>query len=132
PVCEDFLAEKPCGFNDFYNDLSWEPDYAGERDDELGGDRLYFSETGEEGTVALVETLSIFELSTRRANLPQLKGCYYITALDRSGNVSEPSNVVCVDNCPNYELPNAFTPNGDNTNDTFQAFDNPFPRCPRF
>jgi len=132
PVCEDFLADKPCGFADFYHDLSWEPDYSGECDDELGGYRLYFSETGAEGTFSLVETLSVFELETRRVNLPELKGCYYITALDRSGNESEPSNIVCVDNCPNYELPNAFTPNGDNTNDTFQAYDNPFPRCPRF
>lgn len=132
PVCEEFLADKPCGFNDFYHDLSWEPDFSGECDDELGGYRLYFSEEGEEGNFELVQTLSVFELQTRRLNLPQLKGCYYITALDRSGNESEPSNIVCIDNCPNYELPNAFTPNGDNTNDTFQAYDNPFPRCPRF
>ena len=65
-------------------------------------------------------------------NLPNYRGCYYITAVDRSGNESAPSNVVCVDNCPVYNLPNAFTQNSDGANDTFIAFDNPFSECPRF
>jgi gliding motility-associated-like protein len=132
PVCEEFLADKPCGFNEFYHDLSWEPDFSGDCDDELDGYRIYFSPDGEEGDFELVKTLTVLEVETRMENLPELKGCYYITAVDRSGNESDPSNIVCIDNCPNYELPNAFTPNGDGTNDTFKAFDNPFQRCPRF
>ncbi|EON76227.1 hypothetical protein ADIS_3355 [Lunatimonas lonarensis] len=132
PDCEEYLSDKTCNFNEFYHDLSWQPDFSGNCDTELNGYRLYFSSTGEEGTFALVRTLAVVENSTRISGLTDLKGCYYITAVDRSGNESDPSNIVCVDNCPNYELPNAFTPNGDNINDTFQAFDNPFPRCPRF
>lgn len=132
PDCVEFLSDKPCNFNDFHHDLSWDPDFSGNCQTELSGYRLYFSSTGEEGTFELVRILAVVENSTRITGLPEMKGCYYITAVDRSGNESDPSNIVCVDNCPNYELPNAFTPNGDNINDTFQAFDNPYPRCPRF
>jgi gliding motility-associated-like protein len=132
PECEEFLSDKPCNFNDFYHDLSWEPDFSGNCDTELNGYRLYFSSTGEEGTFNLVSSLPVINNDTRVEGLVELKGCYYITAIDRSGNESDPSNIVCVDNCPNYELPNVFTPNGDNVNDTFQAFDNPFTKCPRF
>jgi gliding motility-associated-like protein len=60
-------------------------------------------------------------------NLTSYAGCYYVTAVDRSGNESNPSNVVCKDNCPYYELPNVFTPNSDGKNDIFE----PFP-CPQF
>jgi hypothetical protein len=49
-------------------------------------------------------------------------GCYRITAVDRAGNESDPSDEVCFDNCPYYELPNVFTPNGDNCNDLFSAY----------
>ena len=73
-----------------------------------------------------------FEFKAVIKGLNNYRGCYYITAIDRSGNESGPSNIVCVDNCPNFELPNAFTPNGDGINDTFMAFDNPFSKCPRF
>ncbi len=46
-------------------------------------------------------------------------GCYAVTAVDSFGNESPIITKVCVDNCPVYELPNVFTPNGDNVNDWF-------------
>ena len=56
------------------------------------------------------------------ANLPSFARCYRVSALDRSGNESELSEEFCFDNCPNYELPNVFTPNGDQCNEVFSAF----------
>lgn len=60
-----------------------------------------------------------------------IAGCFAVTALDSllmgpdgelRQNESMMSNVVCVDNCPFYFLPNVFTPNNDHTNDLFQPF----------
>ncbi len=48
-----------------------------------------------------------------------LLGCYAVSAIDMLGNESMLSTSVCVDNCPFYELPNTFTPNGDGRNDLF-------------
>ncbi len=132
PDCSAYVAEQPCNSTTFEHELSWVPDFSGDCDDELSGFRLYFTPNGEDGVFNLVRELSSLELETTLTNLPNYRGCYYITAVDRSGNESEPSNVVCVDNCPVYNLPNAFTPNGDGNNDTFIAFDNPFAACPRF
>ncbi|MDO8965952.1 gliding motility-associated C-terminal domain-containing protein [Algoriphagus sp.] len=132
PECSAYVAEQPCNSNSFVHNLSWKPNFTGDCDDELSGYKLYFTPDGEEGTFNLVGQYSSLSLSARLNNLPNYRGCYYITAVDRSGNESAASNVVCVDNCPVYNLPNAFTPNGDGNNDTFIAFDNPFSQCPRF
>ncbi len=51
-----------------------------------------------------------------------IAGCYIVTAIDEVGNESIFSNQICVENCPLYELPNAFTPNGDGGNDLFEPF----------
>jgi gliding motility-associated-like protein len=48
-----------------------------------------------------------------------LTGCYVIRAFDPVGNISDASNQVCVSDCPDYKLPNAFTPNGDGQNDAY-------------
>ncbi len=51
--------------------------------------------------------------------LASLANCYAIVAVDSSGNESDLSNVICLETCPIYELPNVFTPNGDSINDIF-------------
>ncbi len=56
-------------------------------------------------------------------NLLEVAGCYSFTATDSVGNQSELTNEVCFDNCPIYQLPNIFTPNGDALNELV----NPFP-----
>ncbi len=49
-------------------------------------------------------------------------GCYAISAVDSVGNESALSVLVCGDNCPEYTLPNVFTPNNDGQNDFFIPF----------
>ena len=55
----------------------------------------------------------------------RIVGCYYVTSLDsvQYNNESEPSNIICFDNCPSYLLPNIFTPNQDGLNDEFRALE---------
>ncbi|MCZ6522048.1 MAG: gliding motility-associated C-terminal domain-containing protein, partial [Bacteroidetes bacterium] len=128
--CEVFLANSACNFDDFFNELSWELDEDMECQNDIRSFNVYASDTGEEETFELIAS-NISGTSYIDEDLPSFARCYKISSVDRSGLESELSETICRDNCPFYGLPNVFTPNGDQINDTFRAFDSD-DRCSRF
>ena len=55
-----------------------------------------------------------------------IAGCFAVTAIDSFNNESPIVNEVCLDNCPEYELPNIITINGDHVNDSLIPVKNKF------
>ncbi|HAA12201.1 MAG TPA: hypothetical protein DCE41_11080 [Cytophagales bacterium] len=134
--CEAFMADKPCGFSDFSNTISWAYSEVPECQDEILGYNVYFSRTGESNTFELIAFTS--ENTFTHDDLPSFAGCYKVAAVDRSRNESELSDAICRENCPQYRLPDAFTINGDGINETLVALGDAYRlatgdnQCPRF
>jgi gliding motility-associated-like protein len=101
-----------------YNLLSWTKPVA-PCDSEVVRYNIYYAQYEEETPQKIGETIDTF---FNHSNAGSLAGCYYVTAVDFSGNESEPSNKVCIDNCVSFELPNVFTPNGDEYNAVMKPF----------
>ncbi len=106
--------------NDYINHLSWSIQNDPCSDD-INRYYLYFGPDSA-NMVVIDSLLSKADTIYTHVLNESLAGCYAVTALDRVGNESLLSNVVCIDNCPYYVLPNAFTPNGDGANDKFTPF----------
>ena len=127
------------------NVIEWQVDETSGCDDDIQFYRIYISDTENEadffelGTTVRTRYIHNFEPQIGNPDpdiedqevLTSLAYCYYITAVDRSGNESVISDIICNDNCPQFVLPNVFTPNGDAWNNTFRPIrDND--QCPRF
>jgi gliding motility-associated-like protein len=88
--------------------------------------RIYYRNTAE-GDLIRIDSLAPAD-KTVFWHFPDktMAGCYAVTAVDSVGNESIKSNIVCVDDCINYSIPNVFTPNGDGMNDWLKP--NPYNR----
>ena len=83
--------------------------------------QLYHSIAGST-SYTLVATIQAGSNLYVYTNPISISGCYYITATDSTGNIGQPSAILCVDGCPFYELPNVFTPDDNGINDLFHPF----------
>ena len=102
------------------NQLSWtNPNHACGGSDDVAGYSV-FQINGD--AVVLLQTIAEAKDTFYNHLLSEsLAACYFIEAFDSVGNKSH-SATVCADNCPNYVLPNTFTPNGDGANELFKPF----------
>ncbi len=128
--CKSFVSDKPCNFDSYYHVISWSIPRGSQCENDISGFEIWFSKTGDDNDFKLLTTVS--DTTYTHSGLSSFAGCYKIRAVDRSGNKGDFSDKVCYQNCPNYELPNVFTPNNDGHNDEFQAFSFPYSKCPRF
>lgn len=89
--------------------------------DDIAGYKLYYKQTTEE-SLGLLADIDDRETHKYFHSLPDyVAGCYAISAYDANGNESPLSSMICVDSCNFYEIPNVFTPNGDDVNDWLVA-----------
>jgi gliding motility-associated-like protein len=103
-----------------YNNLNWTLSDTACLSD-VAGYKIYARMKTEDNLsiIATINEKNIF--SYRHFPGETISGCYAVTAFDARGNESDKSVIVCVDSCNFYEIPNVFTPNGDNINDKLVA-----------
>ena len=124
PPCPPILTVRSV-CDSLANDLTWN-NVNDSCSDDAAFYRIYYRATLE-GEMIRIDSAGP-ATTTEYWHTPEktMAGCYAVTAVDSVGNESLFSNIVCVDNCINYSLPNVFTPNGDGMNDFLKP--NPYNR----
>lgn len=115
-LCEDYFENYTCSSVLFEITVRWsQPE---DCTDEIVAYEVYDADPSK-GYLPIATVTDTFAIFNEQSSLAS---CYWIVAINRAGAKSAASERVCSENCPNYELPNVFTPNGDNCNDRFSAF----------
>lgn len=84
---------------------------------------LYYKPTEEDNYTIIDSIFNLNDTMFTFDNTQSIAGCFAIVFIDSSGNQSTINtlNSACTDNCPEFELPNVVTFNGDGVNDFFMA-----------
>ena len=114
PPCEPVATAKTfC--DSMQNQLEWQP-----QNNECAKDvmktKLFFTSATNGIAELIAEYPGNMQQTFTHVLDYSLAGCYSIVAIDSFMNES-PVAKVCTDNCPEYILPNTFSPNGDQVND---------------
>jgi gliding motility-associated-like protein len=103
-----------------YNTVRWKlPDPLCIND--VAGYRVYYKLATEETLTLVTDIRDKNTFLYNHSPGEVIAGCYAVTTYDQNGNESNKSTMVCIDSCDFYEIPNVFTPNGDDINDRLIA-----------
>lgn len=126
PCCPLLSIKGPCDENtnpdpdQLFNKLSWtNPNIDCNTKDAIGY-RIYSIQLNEKKLIG--ELFDVNQLSFEHKLSESIPTCYQVSAFDSLQNECFNGDSVCVKYCPQYKLPNTFTPNGDGHNDVFKPY----------